>query len=52
MLDVAEQLGADVAAAAAEERGPVALGPVHALELLGVRDLVAEDEGDHRGRNV
>ena len=48
MLDVAEQLGADVAAAAAEERGPVALGAVDALELRRVGDLVAEDEGDQR----
>ena len=47
MLDVAEELGADVAAPAAEELGPLALGAVDALELLGVGDLVAEDERDH-----
>ena len=48
MLDVAEQLGADVAATAAEERRPVAVGAVDPLELRRVGDLVAEDEGDHR----
>ena len=46
-LDVPEQLGADVARALPEELGPVALGPVRALELLRVADLVAEDESDH-----
>ena len=46
-LDVSEELRADVAAAGAKELGPVAVGAVCALELLGVTDFVGEDKGDH-----
>ena len=47
-LDVAQELGADVAAAPAEELGPLAVHPVGALELRRVaHHLVAEDECDH-----
>ena len=47
-LDVAQELGADVAAALAEELGPLAVRPVDALELRRVaHHLVAEDECDH-----
>src|SRR5258707_917493 len=47
MLDVAQQLGSDVAAALPEELRPLAVGPVGVLERLGVPYLVAEDERDH-----
>ena len=46
-LDVAQELGSDVAAALAEELGPLAVHPVGALELRRVAHLVAEDECDH-----
>ena len=46
-LGVAEELGADVAAAAAEELRPVAVGAVHPFEGVGVAHLVAENQGDH-----
>ena len=47
-LDVAEELRADVAAPLPEERGPLAVRPVDALELRRVaHDLVAEHECDH-----
>ena len=48
LLDVAQELGADVAAALAEELRPLAFGAVGALERLRVAHLVAEDERDHR----
>src|SRR5262249_58085829 len=47
-LDVAQELGADVAAALPEELGPFAVHPVDVLELHRVaHDLVAEHECDH-----
>src|SRR6266576_463946 len=47
-LDVAQELGADVAAALAEELRPLAVHPVDALELRrGAHHLVAEDECNH-----
>jgi hypothetical protein len=47
-LDVAEELGADVARARPEELSPVAVGAVDALELGRVARLVGEDERDQR----
>ncbi len=47
-LDVAQELGADVAPSLLEELGPLAVRPEDALELRGVaRHLVAEHECDH-----
>ena len=47
-LEVAQELGADVAATPAEELGPLAVRPVDALEFRCVaHDLVAEDDCDH-----
>src|SRR5438132_5181914 len=46
-LDVAQQLGADVALAAAEELRPLAVRAVDALELLRHARLVREHERDH-----
>jgi hypothetical protein len=48
LLDVVQELGADVALPLAEELGPLAVGAVDPLELLRVADLVAEDERDQR----
>src|SRR5829696_38337 len=48
LLHVPQELGADVAAAAAKERVPVAAGAVHAPELVLLRGVVHEDERDHR----
>jgi hypothetical protein len=47
-LEVAEELGADVAGAGAEELRPLAFGAVDALELGRVARLVGEDERDQR----
>jgi hypothetical protein len=47
-LDVAQELGAYVAAAGAEELRPLALGPVELLELGRIGGVVAEEEGDQR----
>ena len=48
LLDVSEELRADVAASLPEELRPVALGPVGGLERPGVACLVAEDQRDQR----
>jgi hypothetical protein len=48
LLDVAEELRADVTLPLTEELRPVALGAVGRLEGLGVARLVAEDERDQR----
>ena len=51
-LDVAQELRADVAAAAAEELCPLTVGPVDALELGRVaHHLVAEHECNHAGED-
>ena len=47
-LDVAEELGADVAAAGTEELRPLALGSVDAFELRQVGDVIREDQRDQR----
>lgn len=48
LLDVTQQLGADVADPATEELRPVPVGSVDACELLRVANLVAKDERDQR----
>src|SRR5262249_37898052 len=47
-LDVAQQLGTDVAAAAPEELRPLAVRPVDLLEVGCALDVVAEEERDQR----
>lgn len=48
LLDIAEQLGADVAGCVAEELGPRAVRAVDLLERREILDLVGEDERDQR----
>jgi hypothetical protein len=48
LVEVMQQLGADVAASRPEELRPLALRPVDALELLCLANLVTEDERDQR----
>jgi hypothetical protein len=48
LVEVMQQLGADVAAAGPKELRPLALRAVDALELVGIANLVAEDECDQR----
>ena len=48
LVDVVQQLGADVADAPAEELRPLAVRPEDTSELLRIAHLVAEDERDHR----
>jgi hypothetical protein len=48
LVDVVQELRADVAVAGAEELRPVPLGAVRVLERNGIADLVAEDERDQR----
>src|SRR4051794_32203405 len=47
LLEVAQELGADVARTLPEELRPLAVRAVGPLELLGVPRVVAEDERDH-----
>ena len=48
LVDVVQELRADVPVARAEEARPLALRPVDLLERDGIAHLVAEDERDHR----
>ncbi len=50
-LDVAKQLGSDVAATPAEELGPLAVHSVRALELARIAHLVAEDQCQHESED-
>src|SRR6476620_7892112 len=48
LLDVAQQLGADVAGTLPEELRPLTVWAVGRFEALAVAHLVAEDERDQR----
>lgn len=48
LLDIVQELRADVALPRAEELRPLALGAVDLLERVGVARLVAKDERDQR----